>query len=237
MPNAQCSMLNAQCPMANMTRLLSTALAILFLSASLAGDDSLRVLSIDHFIRVKSTVPAIAGQPAQIYVRERVMAGVVARGSVAADRVVVFIHGAGTPAEVAFDVNYEDYSWMAFLARAGFDVFSVDMTGYGRSTRPAAMSDPCNLARDRQAGFTAAPCAPTYPYAMTTIASDWNDVGAAVDYVRGLRHVERVSLVAWSLGGPRSGGYAAQNPQKVNRLVLLAPAYGRNAQAEAPKTQ
>ena len=219
-----------------MKRLLVITFVSLLL-APLSADDSARLLTIDHFVRVKSTVPAIAGQPAQLYVRERVIAGMVARGSVAPDRVVVFVHGAGTPAEVSFDVSYEDYSWMAFLARAGFDVFSVDMTGYGRSTRPPAMSDPCNLARDRQAGFTAAPCAPTYPYAMTTIGSDWNDVGAAVDYVRALRHVERVSLVAWSLGGPRSGGYAAQNPQKINRLVLLAPAYGRNSQAEPPKTQ
>ena len=65
---------------------------------------------------------------------------------------------------------------------AGFDVFAMDTTGYGRSTRPAAMNDPCNLARDRQAAFVpsliAAPCAPSYPHAMTTIASDWNDIGA-----------------------------------------------------------
>ena len=219
-----------------MKRLAAFALVSL-LCAPLAADDSTRLLTIDHFVRAKSTAPAIAGQLTQIYVRERVTAGVVARGTVAPDRVVLFVHGAGTPAEVAFDVDYDDYSWMAFLARAGFDVFSVDMTGYGRSTRPAAMSDPCNLARDRQAGFTAAPCMPSYPYAMTTIGSDWNDVGAAVDYIRALRRVERVSLVAWSLGGPRSGGYAAQNPQKVNRLVLLAPAYRRDMQADAPKTQ
>ena len=43
-----------------------------------------------------------------------------------ADRVVLFVHGAGTPAEVAFDVPYQDYSWMAYLAQAGFDTFSVD---------------------------------------------------------------------------------------------------------------
>jgi pimeloyl-ACP methyl ester carboxylesterase len=223
--------------MPKMITLLSTVVATLVLSASLAGDDSTRLLTIDHFVRAKTTVPAIAGQQTQVYVRERVMAGMVARGAVAADRVVLFVHGAGTPAEVAFDVDYDDYSWMAFLARSGFDVFSVDMTGYGRSTRPAAMNDPCNLARDRQAGFTAAPCMPSYPYAMTTIGSDWNDVGAAVDYIRALRRVERVSLVAWSLGGPRSGGYTAQNPQKVNRLVLLAPGYRRDTPAEAPKTQ
>ena len=30
-------------------------------------------------------------------------------------------------------------------------------------------------------------------------------------------------MVAWSLGGPRAGGYAARNPGNVHRLVLLAP--------------
>lgn len=203
--------------------------------AAVAADDGDRLLTLDHYIRGNS---AGAGSATSLlYLRERTKASTVARGGPPRARVVLFVHGAGTPAEVSFDVPFRDYSWMAYLANAGFDVFSVDMTGYGRSTRPAAMSDPCNLARDRQAGFAAAPCMPSYPYAMTTIASDWNDVGAAVDYIRALRRVERVSLVAWSLGGPRSGGYTAQNPQKVNRLVLLAPGYRRDAPADAPKTQ
>jgi pimeloyl-ACP methyl ester carboxylesterase len=112
------------------------------------------------------------------------------------------------------------------------------MTGYGRSTRPPAMQDPCNLAANQQAALVArviaAPCTPSYPHALTTIASDWADIGAAVDYIRALRGVDRVSMVAWSLGGPRSGGYAARNPQKVHRLVMLALAYGRGSPAEAP---
>jgi pimeloyl-ACP methyl ester carboxylesterase len=206
--------------------------------APLVADDSQQILTIDHFVRVQSSVPAMAGQPAQLYVRERVQAGMLARGARQSDRVVLFVHGAGTPAEVAFDVPYQDYSWMAYLAQAGFDSFSVDMTGYGRSTRPAAMNDPCNLAPNQQATLVPrlipAPCPPTYSQAMTSIASDWADVGAAVDYIRALRGVERVSLVAWSLGGPRSGGYAARNPEKVHRLVLLAPAYARESQGNAP---
>jgi pimeloyl-ACP methyl ester carboxylesterase len=216
-------------------RLLTSTVLVALSAAALFGDDSARLLTIDHFVRVKSTVPAIAGQQAQLYVRERVTAGLVARASTAADRIVLFVHGAGTPAEVAFDVPSGDYSWMAYLARAGFDVFSVDMTGYGRSTRPAPMNDPCNLAPNARAGFTASPCTPSYTYAMTTIGSDWNDVGAAVDYIRLLRRVDRVSLVAWSLGGPRAAGYAAQNPEKVNRLVLLAPGYNSKSPSEAPK--
>ena len=219
-------------------RVLTTLLVATGLAVPVAGDDSEQILTIDHFVRVQSSVPALSGQPAQLYVRERVQAGLLARGGQGADRVVLFVHGAGTPAEVAFDVPHEDYSWMAFLARAGFDAFSVDMTGYGRSTRPAAMNDPCNLASNQQTALVPrvlkAPCAASYPHAMTTIASDWADVGAAVDYIRALRGVERVSLVAWSLGGPRSGGWAAGNPEKVNRLVLLAPAYGRGSSAEAP---
>jgi pimeloyl-ACP methyl ester carboxylesterase len=219
-------------------RSIATLLALAILAVPLRGDDGDRLLTIDHYVRVRSTVPAIAGQPAQLYVRERVLAGTALRPAGSADRVVLFVHGAGTPAEVAFDVPYEDYSWMAYLARAGFDVFAVDMTGYGRSTRPAPMNDPCNLAKDRQPALIpallAAPCAPSYPHALTTIASDWDDVGAAVDYVRALRRVERVSLVAWSLGGPRSAGYAARHPQKVHRLVLLAPAYNRGSAADPP---
>jgi pimeloyl-ACP methyl ester carboxylesterase len=210
---------------------LSLAIAV---SASVRGDDSDRILAIDHYVTLKSTAPGMAGLPAQLYVRERVLAGAALRGAIPSDRVVLFVHGAGTPAEVAFDVPYQDYSWMAYLARAGYDVFSVDMTGYGRSTRPAAMMDPCNLAADRQGGFTPSPCKPSYAHAITTIESDWNDIGAAVDYIRQLRRVERVSMVAWSQGGPRAGGFALRHPQKVHRLVLLAPGYNRTGAAAAP---
>ena len=217
-----------------MRRLILLVLVTPLVAASLSADDSERILTLDHFVRVKSTVPAMAGETAQIYVRERVQAGRALRGGSFADRVVLFVHGAGTPAEVAFDVPYQDYSWMAFLARAGFDVFSMDTTGYGRSTRPGPMSDPCNLAKDRQAPFVTAPCAASYPHALTTIASDWNDIGAAVEYIRGLRHVEKMSMVAWSLGGPRAGGYAGQHPEHVQKLVLLAPAYNRGAATAPP---
>src|SRR5262245_24360651 len=192
------------------------------LTATTRWDDGSRLLTIDHFVKVRSTVPAITGQTTQIYVRERVQAGAALRGAVgggpANDKVALFVHGAGTPAEVSFDVPYQDYSWMAYLAAAGFDVFSMDTTGYGRSTRPPPMNDPCNLAKERQAGFVAAPCAPSYPHALTTIASDWDDITAVVDYIRSLRRVERVTLFGWSLGGPRAGGYAGEHPDKVQRL-------------------
>lgn len=201
-------------------------------------DDGERLLTMDHYVRVRSTVPSIAGQPAQIYVRERTKAGTVLRGSTLTDRVVLFVHGAGTPGEVAFDVPHSDYSWMAYLARAGFDVFAMDFTGYGRSTRPPAMNDPCNLTPEQQSGFIpgllSAPCAAAYPHQVTTIASDWDDLGAVVDYIRALRHIDRVSLIGWSLGGPRAGGFASRHPEKVHKLVLLAPAFNRAGSTTPP---
>jgi len=152
--------------------------------------------------------------------------------------VALFIHGAGTPAEVSFDVPYQDYSWMGYLAHAGFDVFAMDMTGYGRSTRPPAMNDPCNLTREQQGLFVPALipklCDATYPHQMTTLASDWHDIEAVVDQVRAMRRVEKVVLLGWSLGGPRAAGYTAQHPDKVAKLVLLAPAYNRGAAADPP---
>jgi pimeloyl-ACP methyl ester carboxylesterase len=203
-----------------------------------AAEDYDHVLRLDHYVGVRSTVPAIAGQRTPIYVREVVQAARALRDKSIANRVVLFIHGAGTPAEVAFDVPYGDYSWMEYLARSGFDTFAMDTTGYGRSTRPAAMNDPCNLSAAQQIalapdGRTEA-CSFSYGQQMTTMASDWNDIGAVVDYLRTLRGAGQVGIVSWSLGGPRAAGYAAQNPDKVGKLVLLAPAYSRGTSATPP---
>jgi pimeloyl-ACP methyl ester carboxylesterase len=148
---------------------------------------------------------------------------------------VLFVHGAGTPAEVAFDVSHSDYSWMAYLADAGFDVFSMDMTGYGRSTRPNVMNEICNLSAEQQTALGRSPCQATHSAQLTTIASDWDDLDAVVEYIRTLRGVPRVSLVGWSLGGPRAGGYASRNADKIARLVLLAPAYARDSAQQPPQ--
>ena len=58
-----------------MRRLILLVLVTPLVAASLSADDSERILTLDHFVRVKSTVPAMAGETAQIYVRERVQAG------------------------------------------------------------------------------------------------------------------------------------------------------------------
>ena len=80
-------------------------IALLLVGVSFAqpsrADDGERLVRIDHYVGVRSTVPAIAGQMTSIYVREVVRVGTALRDGNSA--VVLFIHGAGTPGEVSFD--------------------------------------------------------------------------------------------------------------------------------------
>jgi len=224
-----------RCPWA-----LSTLLALSVpgtLAAQASGGGGSPALSVDHYVRVVSEAPSMEGDVGQIYVRERVLPGTALRAQGLEGMVVVFVHGAGTPAEVSFDAP--GASWMEYLAEAGYDVFSMDMTGYGRSTRPPAMNDPCNLSEAQQRDFIPVmlerTCEPSYGFTATTIESDWHDLDAVVDYVRALRGVTRVHLAAWSLGGPRAGGYAYRHADKVETTILLSPAYGRTRPARAPE--
>jgi len=79
-----------------------------------------------------------------------------------------------------------------------------------------------------------APCEPSYPFRLPTSQSDWDEIDTVVDYLRELRDVDKVSLIGWSLGGPRTGGYAARHPEKVERLLLYAPNYSRSEPTDPP---
>ena len=148
------------------------------------------------------------------------------------------VHGAATPSVDTFDLRFQNYSWMAFLAEAGFDVFAMDFTGYGFSPRPM-MDEPGN-ADPRDQRFLIPnplpePCAPSYPFTLTNMQSDWDEMDTVVEYVRQLRGVERVSLVGWSRAGVRIGGYTARHPEKVEKLFLYAPRYNRLDPSDPPK--
>ncbi|CAA9499330.1 MAG: hypothetical protein AVDCRST_MAG53-1842 [uncultured Solirubrobacteraceae bacterium] len=199
-----------------------------------------RVKAFDHFVPHVSTVPANAGDKVQLYLRERVRPGFQGRARHKQPRAVLFIPGSATASVPAFDLPFEDYSWMAFLARRGLDAFALDLTGYGRSPRPR-MDDACNVGPPAQQALLVpnplrSTCPASYPFRLGTTQSDLDEIDTAVNYIRELRGVERVSLVGWSLGGHRAGLYAALHPDRVERLVLYAPNYNRTSPSGPPAT-
>jgi alpha-beta hydrolase superfamily lysophospholipase len=59
---------------------------------------------------------------------------------------MVLVHGRTVEAASAFDLQYQDYSFMEQLALAGVDTFAFNHLGMGRSSGFTAMSDACNAA-------------------------------------------------------------------------------------------
>lgn len=185
------------------------------------------LITRDFFVPHLSTVRANAGQLVGIHVRQKIAATPArARNGRGKGRVVLFVHGGNVPVVPAFDLDYRDYSWMAYLARAGFNVYGLDLSGYGSSPRPM-MDDPANVSADCQAILVPrqlkAACPPNYPWHSHTIHSDWAEMDSVVDHLTQINNVKKVNLIGWSAGGPRAGGYAALHPDKVDRVVLFAP--------------
>jgi len=134
------------------------------------------------------------------------------------DRTVLFVHGLTYPGSTAFDLPLAGRSWMDDLVQQGFDVWSVDIRGFGRSTRPAAMDQP-PLANP--------------PLLNADIAT--GDVAAAVHFIKAHRRLDRIVIVAWSWGTVLSARFAAAEPGSVERLVLYAPVWRWHADRPVPK--
>jgi pimeloyl-ACP methyl ester carboxylesterase len=135
-----------------------------------------------------------------------------------ADRIVLLVHGITFPSESTFDLSLDGLSWMDYIARAGYDVYLVDVRGYGASTRPPAMSEP-----------------PDRHPPVATLAEAVDDVDAAVNFILRRRNVERINLIGWSWGTVVMGRYAATHGEKVDRLVLYAPVWQRKTESLAAR--
>ena len=154
--------------------------------------------------------------------------------------VVLMVHGEVSSSTVAFDLNYSSYSWMSYLARAGFDVFAMDMTGYGRSARPK-MDDPCNVGPAQQKMLMPKtlkePCKPSYEYQLVNRQSEHDELDRVIEYIRKLRGVSRVNLLGWSGGGYRIGTYTSHHPEKVDKLVIFASSNYSRQNPSAPSSE
>jgi pimeloyl-ACP methyl ester carboxylesterase len=126
------------------------------------------------------------------------------------ERTLVYVHGATYPASTAFDLKLDGLSWMEYIASRGYDVYLLDLRGYGKSTRPKEMSEDAKANAPIVRGDTAV-----------------KDIGTVVDFVRARRNIPRVNLLGWSWGTTLMATYTTQNNAKVERLVLYAPSWIR----------
>jgi pimeloyl-ACP methyl ester carboxylesterase len=143
----------------------------------------------------------------QIYVRNTRPVGLAVFHP---ERTLLFVHGATYPSDTMFDLKIDGASWMDSIASHGYDVYSMDVRGYGRSSRPPEMDRPAGENRP-----------------VVTTDDGVADFGAVVDHIRRRRGVARLSVMGWSWGTVIAGAYAAANPDKVERLVMHAPLWLR----------
>jgi pimeloyl-ACP methyl ester carboxylesterase len=143
----------------------------------------------------------------EIYVRNKRPADMT---SFRPERTLLFVHGATYPAHAAFDLALEGQSWMDYIAARGYDVYLLDLRGYGKSTRPKEMEEKPEA---------------NAPIVRGTDAV--KDIGAAVDFILKRRGIARLNLMGWSWGTTLMATYTTQNAGKVERLVLYAPAWIR----------
>jgi pimeloyl-ACP methyl ester carboxylesterase len=141
----------------------------------------------------------------KLFVREKMAAG---NTRFTDDNIVVFLHGATSPATCDFDLQYKDYSWADWLVRHGFIVYMVDYRNYGGSTREKAMDEPA---------------AENKPVTRSYLAL--RDIEALVDDIKAKRHVKQVSLIGWSWGAMMAGYYTSLYSENVRHLVMYAPLY------------
>ena len=168
---------------------LGVLLAAFCLTAGSAAARSEPAKGVEHFAQ---------SGPVKIRVWEKF------EGDVAGKPVIVLAHGSASSGQESFDLQVPEhqpatgqapYSLMDYLAHEGFDVFALDVRGFGRSTHPGD-------------GVTTADAA--------------LDLATVVDYASQLRSVPKVGLLAWSWGTQYAGLYVSAHGDKVSRYVSFA---------------
>ena len=122
---------------------------------------------------------------------------------------VLLIHGARVPGLASFDLPVKGGSLAEDLARAGFQVYILDLRGYGKSSRPAEMDLP-----------------PNHSLPLIRTADAVNDLKITVRSIQMWSQSNRVSLLGWATGGQWGGAYASQYPHTVQSLILYNSLYG-----------
>ncbi len=113
------------------------------------------------------------------------------------ERNILLVHGV-TYSSHEFDIDYQDYSLVRFLVRNGYNVWRIDITGFGQSG-------------EVEDGFL-----PDTNYAA-------DDINAAVNEIVRLTGKDKIDVLGWSWGTVTSSRYAVKYPEHLKKLILYAP--------------
>ena len=112
---------------------------------------------------------------------------------------VLFVHGSSMASQPTFDLNVPgrpDSSVMDWFAQRGFTCWTVDMEGYGRSTKTRDI--------------------------FCDISNGTDDLAAATDYIFKTRGIKSFLTYGISSGALRAALFAERHPDRVARLALDA---------------
>ena len=112
---------------------------------------------------------------------------------------ILFVHGSSMASQPTFDLKVpgrDDASVMDWFARRGFECWSVDMEGYGRSDKHRPIN--------------------------SDMANGADDLAAASEYILKLNGGKPLLAYGISSGALRAAMFAARHPERVKRLALDA---------------
>ena len=115
--------------------------------------------------------------------------------------VLFMVHGSSNSTRSSYDLHVPgkgEYSFMNVMAGYGYDVWTMDHDGYGRSGSSGNNSD---------------------------IDSGVEDLKAAIPVVLKESGVQKMHFYGTSSGAIRAGAYAQVHPERVDRLILCAFTY------------
>ncbi|MBB3120460.1 alpha/beta hydrolase [Pseudoduganella violacea] len=130
------------------------------------------------------------------------------RGAAGEGRAILLLHGARVAGVGSFDLPVAGGSFAADLAQRGFDVYLLDVRGYGDSARPVQLEQ-----------------APSAHAPLVRSNEAVQDIGAAVEFIRQRRKGQRVALFGWATGGQWAGHYASLHPDRLSALIVLNSLY------------
>ncbi len=127
--------------------------------------------------------------------------------------ILFLVHGSSNSSRSSYDLSVPgkgEYSMMNVMARNGYDVWTMDHDGYGRSGSSGNNSD---------------------------IASGVEDLKAAIPVVMKETGLSKMHMFGTSSGAIRAGAYAQVEPQRVDRLILAAFTYKGTGSPEIGRRQ